>query len=446
MNRINKMLNTRNYCCFLTREKENKKVQNRNSNNNNNDSKIVNYGGGGIAGRWRILSGENQWEGLLDPLDSDLRRYIIHYGEMAQATYDNFIRQKASKFAGDWRYPRQSILGNVGLVKGNPFKYSVTRYVYATSSVPVPDAFILKSDWNRESNWIGFIAVATEEGAAALGRRDILVAWRGTVRNLEWVDDFACVFSDAPEIFGGKAAAGPKVHLGWYSIYTSRNPKSPVTNIGARDQVLAEVKRLVELYKNEEVSITTCGHSLGASLATLNAVDIATNGANKPSSDGKAFPVTAFAYACPRTGDHNFKKAIKTTPKLRLLRVRNVPDIVPQVPPATLLTGYADVGVELAINVTKSSYVKAPGELSSWHSLESYLHGIAGTKGVKTGDGFELVVGRGIALVNKSLDYLKEEYGVPQKWWTEKNRGMVQEDDGSWKLMDHEEGYTPTPP
>lgn len=44
--------------------------------------------------------GENNWEGLLDPLDKDLRELIIHYGEMAQAAYDTFIRDKYSKYAG----------------------------------------------------------------------------------------------------------------------------------------------------------------------------------------------------------------------------------------------------------------------------------------------------------------------------------------------------------
>lgn len=43
-----------------------------------------------VAKRWRDLSSQNHWKGMLQPLDQDLRQYIIHYGEMTQVRYDTF--------------------------------------------------------------------------------------------------------------------------------------------------------------------------------------------------------------------------------------------------------------------------------------------------------------------------------------------------------------------
>ncbi|KAK6131442.1 hypothetical protein DH2020_034808 [Rehmannia glutinosa] len=330
--------------------------------NDHDNKKNIQDNNGGVGKRWNILSGNNNWEGLLDPLDLDLRRYIVHYGSMAQATYDAFNSEKASKYAGSSRYAKNDFFSKVGIENGNPFKYRVTKYLYATSSTKLPDAFIMMSlsreAWSKESNWMGFVAVTTDEGKTALGRRDILIAWRGTIRNLEWVNDLQFLLVPATEIFGGND--DPKVHFGWHSIYVSDDPRSPFNKTSARHQVLGEVRRLVEEYKNEEISITITGHSLGAAVSTLNAVDIVVNGYNRPRDmPDKACPVTAF-----------------------FLDTRE-----------------------------------------QW--------------------GFNLEINRDIALVNKNMDGLKEEHCVPVSWWCEKNKGMVQQTDGSWVLMDHEHMSSP---
>lgn len=123
---------------------------------------------GSIARTWRELSGQSKWKSLLDPLNIDLRRYVLHYGQFAQSTYDAFNFEKLSKYAGNCLYSKRDFFSKVHLEKNNPFKYTVTKYLYATSKASDSESFLLRSfskdAWSMESNWIGYVAVATDEG------------------------------------------------------------------------------------------------------------------------------------------------------------------------------------------------------------------------------------------------------------------------------------------
>ncbi|XP_027918175.1 phospholipase A1-IIgamma-like [Vigna unguiculata] len=389
-----------------------------------------------IGRKWRDLSGRSFWEGLLEPLDIDLRHYILHYGQLAQATYDAFNSEKLSVYAGNCRYSKRDFFSRVGLEHGNPFKYEVTEFLYATSKATASRQFVLnwfsKDEWSMESNWIGYVAVATDEGKAALGRRDIVVAWRGTVQGSEWVQNLDFPSDPAPLIFPDARA---EVHTGFYSLYTSNNPASPITQTSVRNQVLEEVGRLVEKYKDEEISISVTGHSLGGALATLTAVDIIGQGLNiRKEQPHRICPVTAFLFASPRVGNSHFGKIFSKYKHLRALRIRNKKDQVPKLP-----IGLTVVGEELVIDTRKSKYLK---DGVSAHNLEVYLHGVAGTQGKK--GGFNLEVNRDISLLNKNIDALKDEYLVPVEWRVHENKGMVQQSDGTWKLIDHNEDVIPS--
>ncbi|OMO76294.1 Lipase, class 3 [Corchorus capsularis] len=349
-----------------------------------------------IATRWRDLSGENSWKDLLSPVDSDLRRYIIHYDEF---------------------------FSRAGLENGNPFKYQVTNYFYGAAD-------------DKQANWFGYVAVTTDEGKTALGRRDILVSWRGTGTIPEWIDDARFFLTSAKELLGNDINA--QVHSGFLAIYTGTIPTSPYSRTSAADQVLKAVQKLVDKYQNEELSITVVGHSLGAALATLNATDIVAKGCNKPTGNpNKEFMVTAFVYASPRVGDQGFKEAIEGLSNLHILRLTNFSDVFPMLPPTAV--GYTDVGVNLAINSTKSPYLKP---LINAHNLEVHLHGVAG---VQENGEFKLENDRDISLINKKIDGLLDKYKIPPQWWNhEMFKNMVQKNDGRWEFVDS--AYVPDPP
>lgn len=142
-----------------------------------------------LSDRWPMIHGLNDWAGLLDPLDPLLRLELIRYGEMAQACYDAFDYDPFSRYCGSCKYSNRRFFSALGMPDVG---YDVTRHLYATSSFKIPN-FFASSRWARawsdRANWIGYVAVSDDETSVRLGRRDVVVAWRGTVTRLEWIAD-----------------------------------------------------------------------------------------------------------------------------------------------------------------------------------------------------------------------------------------------------------------
>ncbi|KAF6137659.1 hypothetical protein GIB67_018298 [Kingdonia uniflora] len=335
---------------------------------------------------WEELLGSNHWEDLLEPLNLDLRKLILRCGDFCQASYDAFNSDKHSKYSGSSRYGKNSFFQKVELESGSD--YFVDTFLYATSRVDVPEAFLLHSysreAWDRESNWIGYIAITSDKVSKANGRREIYIPWRGTIGNFEWINVLD------PE-------------LGWLTIYTSDDSRSPFTKLSARTQLQDRIKELVSRYKDEKLSIKFTGHSLGACLSVVAAFDLVENGISD-------IPVSAFVFGCPEVGNKAFNDKLKTFPNLRVLHVRNVIDLIPHYPSKLLGQFFTllQVGME------------RDGE-------------------------FEMKVKRSVGLVNKSSEFLKDECLVPASWWVAKNKGMVLNKDGEWALAPPFEEDIPVP-
>ncbi|KAJ8638451.1 hypothetical protein MRB53_012718 [Persea americana] len=378
---------------------------------------------GGREPTWPELLGSNNWEGLLDPLNLTLRRLILRCGDLCQATYDAFNNDTHSKYNGCGRCGKKDFFKKVGFPPDED--YIVSSFLYATASVDLPVGFLVQSlsreAWSRESNWIGYIAVSSDKSTQASGRREIYVAWRGTIRDLEWTDVLD------PE----SVSIEPLLAKKDVGCSSDDPPK-----------LLSKIKELVSLYKDEkeQLSLVCAGHSLGACLSILSAFDVVEDGLSKI-GDRPEFPVTAFVFGSPEVGNKAFNERLKKLPNLRVLLVKNEIDLIPDYPGQLL--GYTDTGVKLVVDTRKSPYLKDSKNPGDWHNLQGLLHVVAGWNGKEGEFGFK--VKRSIGLVNKSCDLLKDECLIPGSWWVEKNRGMVLEKDGEWQLASPSEEDMPVP-
>ncbi|XP_022841663.1 phospholipase A1-IIdelta-like [Olea europaea var. sylvestris] len=392
---------------------------------------------------WAELLGSNNWEGLLEPLNLSLRKFILRCGDFCQATYDAFNDDQNSKYCGYSRYGKNTFFQKVMLESASNFQ--IYSFLYAAAQVSEGEALLFHSksreSWDRESNWIGYIAITTDEVSQQLGRREAYVVWRGTKRAYEWLDDL----HPTPESFEQSLQPiafldsykddenVPKVMEGWLTIYVSTDPNSPFTKQSARTQLLAKIKEIRNQYKSENLSIIVTGHSLGASLSTLSAFDLVQNGVTD-------IPVSAIVFCCPKVGNKAFNDRLNQFSNLKVLHIRNKIDLIPQYP---MFLGYSHTGIELQIDTRKSPSLKDSKQPFDWHNLEANLHVVAGWNGA---DGeFELKVKRSLALVNKCCGALKDEYFIPESWWIEKNKGMVLNNNGDWILAEPSDEDQPVP-
>ncbi|XP_062196503.1 phospholipase A1-Ibeta2, chloroplastic-like [Phragmites australis] len=317
---------------------------------------------GNIAAAWRRLHGEDGWRGLLDPLHPDLRREIVRYGEFVDASYGSFLARPDAAPGDLARVPLQDAA------------YRVTTPLFATSSVGLPPWLSAAVPCaGKRTSIVGYVAVCDNPAEVRrMGRRDIVIALRGTCTVLEWAENVRAGLVQATDnAIASPDSSNAKVECGFWNLYKTAGDRSPSLS----EMVVSEVRRLLNKYKGEEVSVTVTGHSLGAALAVLIADELAGGVAGRAQA-----PVAVFSFGGPRVGNRAFAERVEAR-GARVLRLVNAHDVVPRFPPGLPLPGYADVGRELRLDSRASPYLRPDADAACCHDLEAYIHLVDGFLG-----------------------------------------------------------------
>lgn len=173
-----------------------------------------------------------------------------------------------------------------------------------------------------------------------MGKKDntLLISFRGTDSLKDWKTDFKFWKKRIPY---GNSQSKIRVHSGFIDAYQDEC---------VRDQIHKVITDNIS-------SIYVTGHSLGAALATLCALDLQYN------FPDKFYEVTLFG--CPRVGNKAFSKSYNKR-LIKTIRIENGNDIVTKIPPP--IFGFRHIGIRLHIGKMRSFLFTS----SSAHKVENY--------------------------------------------------------------------------
>ncbi len=187
----------------------------------------------------------------------------------------------------------------------------------------------------------GFMAVSAQ--------KELVAAIRGTDTILEWLHDASFLMVPTPI-----ASAHGLSEDGFTAVYRSLRIGRGNGTSSIKDSIQAN------LADGAATTVTVCGHSLGAALASYLALDVGLNTSCKAP--------TVYTYASPRTGDHRFADSFNAA-IASSYRIANRQDLVPKLPPILPLT-YEHVNTEYDLNPT---YGAIAGTIACMHHLTTYL-------------------------------------------------------------------------
>ncbi|HUB25648.1 MAG TPA: lipase family protein [Tepidisphaeraceae bacterium] len=186
---------------------------------------------------------------------------------------------------------------------------------------------------------------------------DVVIAIRGTVGIMEWIHDAQFLWVPCPFLPG----AG-NTDDGFTAMYESFE----INTAAGSPNVVDALPTLP--FAQPVKSLTICGHSLGASLATLLALDVASHCAAPFNSPA------VYTYASPRVGDATFAAMYNhVVPNTN--RIANRIDLVPNLPPAPMyvhVNGLYDLNPIQLLPLPPKVLINPT--VACEHVLDSYLY------------------------------------------------------------------------
>lgn len=155
----------------------------------------------------------------------------------------------------------------------------------------------------------------------------VTIVFKGTDSKEQWQSNFRVCKKKVPY---NNFNSPIRVHCGFIDTYKKDNVR----------------QKIHDLIPKEQCKIVVTGHSRGAALALLCALDLQYNFPDKS--------VEAYLFGCPRVGNAAFKKSYNNR-VFKTLRVDNGNDIVTKLPPAIM--GYRHVGTRIAIGMPRLPFV-----------------------------------------------------------------------------------------
>jgi triacylglycerol lipase len=172
-----------------------------------------------------------------------------------------------------------------------------------------------------------------------------IIVFRGTQTNAEWINNLTAIQIPYTDPISGQYFG--RVHEGFIKNYL---------------KIIKPLPRQVAQSLNPAIPCYVTGHSLGASLAIISALDFALN---VPKLRAQ---LQLYTYASPRVGDLTF-----ATLHSRMIpnsyRVVNLADVITMMPPTLGVGTYVHLGQEW-------SFLSAQGDIMPNHVVDTYRNAI----------------------------------------------------------------------